>query len=57
MKLGERILELANRKGITMYTLSQETGISQAALSRLKSGHTKKINRKSCKLLLEYFNV
>ncbi len=57
MKLYERIKELADKKGISMYTLSQETGISQAALSRLKSGHTTKLNRKNVKLLSEYFNV
>lgn len=57
MKLYDRIKELADKKGISMYSLSLETGISQATLSRLKSGNTEKLNRKNIKLLSDYFRV
>lgn len=57
MKIYDRIKQMADKKGISMYTLSQETGISQATFSRLKSGNTEKLNRKNIKLLSEYFKV
>ncbi len=41
MGIGERITELLEKKGITAYTLSNETGLSQATLSRIINRNTK----------------
>lgn len=41
MGIGERITELLEKKGITAYTLSNETGLSQATLSRIIDKNTK----------------
>lgn len=57
MNLYYRIKELANIRGITMYVLSQDTGISQSVFSRLKHDNTVKLNRKNLELLANYFCV
>lgn len=52
-----RIKELADIRGISMYTLSQDTGISQSVLSRLKTESTAKLSRKNLEILANYFCV
>jgi hypothetical protein len=41
--------------GKTRYQISKETGICQAALSRLMSGERRSIHCKSADILLRYF--
>ena len=57
MNIRDRIKKLAEYKGISMYTLSQETGISQSALSRMMNNKTERLNRKNLQILAEYFHV
>lgn len=56
MNLSDRIKELADRMGVTMYTISQETGISQSTLSRFVTGKGN-ISRRNLKILSDYFQV
>jgi len=56
MKIGERITELLEKKGITAYTLSNETGVSQGTLSRIIKKHTKP-NASNLKAISDYFKV
>lgn len=56
MNIAERVKQLAEKKGITMYILSSETGISQSTLSRFITGKGE-ISRKNLKKISEYFNV
>lgn len=56
MNIAERVKQLAENKGITMYILSLETGISQSSLSRFITGKGE-ISRKNLKKLSEYFHV
>ena len=56
MNIMERVKELAEKKGITMYSLSQETGISQSTFSRLIAGKGE-MSRKNLKTLADYFQV
>lgn len=56
MGIGERITQLLEKKGITAYMLSNETGISQATLSRIINKNTKP-NASNLKALSEYFQV
>ncbi len=56
MNLSERIKELMLKKGVSAYTLSNDTGISQATLSRILNKDTKP-NAGNLKLLSEYFHV
>lgn len=56
MKASDRIRELADKKAISMYSLSQETGISQSTLSRFLSGKGD-ISRRNLKILSDYFRV
>ena len=56
MEIGERISELLNKKGITAYMLSNETGLSQGTLSRIINKNTKP-NASNLKVISEYFNV
>lgn len=57
MNIFSRISELADIKRVTMYQLSQETGISQSVFSRLKKDSTVKLNRKNLDILANYFCV
>jgi transcriptional regulator with XRE-family HTH domain len=57
VNLPERIKQLADCRGITMYTIAQETGISQSTLSRLMNNKTDSISRRSLKILADYFQV
>ena len=57
MEIFERILELVETKGITPYEISSKTGISEAVLSRLLNGKTKKPNQNNIKTLAKYFNI
>lgn len=56
MGIGERITELLEKKGITAYTLSNETGLSQATLSRIINKNTKP-NASNLKAISDYFDV
>ena len=53
--LQERFNYLADLKAVSNYEISKETGISDAALSRIKNGHTRKLNIENGKILSEYF--
>ena len=57
MNIFSRIQELAEIKGISLYLLSQVTGISQSIFSRLKTESTGKLNRKNLGIVAEYFCV
>lgn len=57
MDFGKRLRELIDNKGITPYQISQETGISQATLSRLLGSLTAKPSIKNIRLLANYFNI
>lgn len=57
MEILERILELIESKGVTPYEISAKTGISEAVLSRLLNGKTKKPNQNNIKILAKYFNI
>lgn len=52
----ERLAELMEEKQITAYRLSQETGITQATLSRWKSGKNSP-SSETLKILAKYFHV
>lgn len=54
--LGVRLQKLIDSKGVTAYVVAQETGISQATLSRILNKNTKP-NLRNTKTLAEYFNV
>lgn len=56
MEIGGRITELLEKKGITAYMFSQQTGISQATLSRIINKNSKP-NASNLKVISEYFNV
>lgn len=51
-----RVKELADQRGVTMYAVSQETGISQSTLSRFVAGKGN-ISRRNLKILSDYFHV
>lgn len=57
MNIFSRIQELADIKQVTMYAVSQDTGISQSVFSRLKNEPTTKLNRKNLEILANYFCV
>lgn len=57
MNVISRIQELANTKGVSMYIISQDTGISQSVLSRLKTNKTAKLSRINLEILANYFCV
>jgi predicted transcriptional regulator len=51
----DTIRKQIQRCGKTRYQISKETGICQAALSRLMSGKRRSIHCKSADILLKYF--
>ena len=57
MNIFKRIQELADIKHVTMYVVSQDTGVSQSVFSRLKNEPTAKLNRKNLEVLANYFCV
>lgn len=57
MNLFERIERLAENKGLTIYKLSVETGISQSVFSRLKTNSTNSLSMNNANTLAEYFQV
>lgn len=57
MNIISRIEELSNIKRVSMYTISQETGISQSVLSRLRTNKTTQLSRKNLEILANYFCV
>ena len=57
MNLGERIIKLSEKKGVTNYQISKDTGISQSTLSRLMTNSTSKLNSTNLDILAKYFDV
>lgn len=56
MGISVRIKELMERKGVSAYNVSNDTGVSQSTLSRVLNKDTK-LNASNLKVLAEYFNV
>lgn len=52
-----RLREAVEHNGVTLYEVSKATGITQATLSRLINGITKKTNPKNLTLLAHYLRV
>ena len=57
MKLNDRVKQLINEKGVTVYEVSVRTGISQATLSRILNNSTAKMMLYNIYKLADYFNV
>lgn len=57
MELMTKLSELIRKKGVTAYQVSMESGVSQATLSQILNGGTKKMSNKTAKALSEYFEV
>ena len=57
MNVPERLKELIKQKGISIYSLSRETGIPHSTLSRFLNQKTETINRSTLKILADYFHV
>lgn len=57
MNLYSRILDLCRVTGDTMYSLSKHSGVSESALSRLKTNSQVKMSKKNLILLANYFCV
>jgi transcriptional regulator with XRE-family HTH domain len=57
MNIFDRIKQLAETRGVSMYAVSRDTGISQATLSRLKNQKTLNISPSSLEMLANYFSV
>jgi transcriptional regulator with XRE-family HTH domain len=55
--LKERYLHLIKEKDVTPYQISEETGISNTVLSKIKLEKVKKISNTTAKLLANYFGV
>ena len=55
--LGERIKFLINKRNITPYEIEKKSGVSQATLSRLLTGNTKKTKIENLEKLANYFHV
>ena len=55
--LRDRLSYLIDNKSITPYAIWRETGISQATLSNILNGKTKRASGKTLELLSKYFNV
>ena len=53
----DRLSYLIDSKSITPYAIWKETGISQATLSNILNGKTKRVSGKTLELLSKYFNV
>ena len=56
-ELSNRLAYLIESKSITPYAIWKETGISQATLSNILNGKTKKVSQKNLELLSKYFNI
>lgn len=54
---SERLRYLIDKKGITPYYLSEKTGISEAAISRLLNGKSIRPNIRTTGLLANYFHI
>ncbi|HCC52240.1 MAG TPA: hypothetical protein DEQ30_09430 [Porphyromonadaceae bacterium] len=57
MSIINRIKELISEKGLTPYHISHETGISEAAISRILNNKTEKPNYSTIKKFASFFNV
>lgn len=57
MNIADRIKELINEKGLTPYHIAHETGISEAAISRILNNKTEKPNHSTIKKFALFFNV
>ena len=56
MEIGDRLKQLIESKGITAYSLSDETNLSQSTLSRIINKNSKP-NASNLKVITEYFGV
>lgn len=57
MELSEKVAQLIESKKVTRYEIAQQTGISEAALSRIIKGETKNLSINTRKSLADYFAV
>jgi transcriptional regulator with XRE-family HTH domain len=57
MSITNRIKNLINEKGLTPYHISHETGISEAAISRILNNKTGKPNHSTIKKFASFFGV
>lgn len=57
MGIGERIKKLLDYKGVTPYTVSINTGVSQATMSRIIKNSTAKPSNGTIEVLAKYFNT
>lgn len=55
--LAERIRYLLNSKNVTPYEVEHKTVVTQATISRVINGVTKKLNITNTEILAEYFGV
>jgi transcriptional regulator with XRE-family HTH domain len=54
--ISQRLVYLLDKKGITIYILSERTGIAQSTLGRVKNKNAKP-NKKNRKILADFFGV
>lgn len=57
MSIGERIKKLLDYKCVTPYTVSINTGVSQATMSRIIKNSTAKPSNGTIEVLAKYFNT
>lgn len=55
--LQERLYYLIDSKRLSSYRISQDTGVSEATLSNILNGKTKKLSRSTLDALSNYFNI
>ncbi|WP_152393765.1 helix-turn-helix domain-containing protein [Paenibacillus guangzhouensis] len=56
MEIAEMIQRLMDEKGISIYKLSKETGVSYTGLTKILNGQTKHPQIDSLKLIADYFH-
>lgn len=55
--LYETILGLCESRGISVYRMSKESGVSRSVMTELKSGRTQSLSTESLQKIASYFNV
>lgn len=55
--LQERLHYLIDNKRLSSYRISQVTGVSEATLSNILNGKTKKLSKSTLDALSNYFNI
>lgn len=55
--LYETILGLCESRGISVYKMSKESGVSRSVMTELKSGRTQSLSTESLQKIASYFNV